>query len=42
MADFRIFEERPGKVAVAQTDGRVRTGTLSRFDPEAMNFDPAA
>ncbi len=38
MADFRIFEERPGKVAVAQTDGRVRTGTLSRFDPEAMNI----
>ena len=38
MAECRDFEARPGKVAVAQTDGRVKTGTLVRFDPEAGNI----
>ena len=35
MTEGRIFEERPGKVAAGLVDGRVRTGTLERFDPAA-------
>ncbi len=35
MPDVRSFEQAPATITVGLTDGQSKTGTLSRFDPEA-------
>ena len=38
MPDVRSFEQAPATVTVGLTDGQSKTGTLSRFDPEAEDL----